>query len=323
MKMIIDKIQASPQLGQILVNFMDVLRIHIMMTDSEGRPILAPQNSGHGIQAALRWGAFQGLGGSGFLSQFQKEGPYLKAADQLGLHYFAVPMAAAGLDHLAYLIIGPVIINKPLEHAQYKAMAQDLGADPAEFLASLNEIRAVTFNGLKSMLDLFAELSQYALRIMSKETDAPVTAFKPSPASLSVFKNLLELSMALTQAECGSLMVFNKRTDELNVQMVKGMNLGKAQGVGIKLGEGIAGLAAQSKKPMMVQAQGQNNRIRHLMIKPELKCALIVPIIRNNKEILGVMNLSTRSTHSRLNTHGRQLLKALKDIASSTAHSLL
>ena len=183
----------------------------------------------------------------------------------------------------------------------------------ADFLDCLSEIRVVSFNSLKSILDLLSELSQYALRMKQTEQQEPVT----SP-TLSIFKTLLDLSMTLTQAECGSIMILNNLTKELNILTFKGIDLQKVQDIPVKLGEGIAGLAAQKGKPFVINEDHPNNRIRHLLKKPELKCALVLPIMKNNKEVLGVMNISTHQGTSRLATHSQQMLKSLLEITSGT-----
>jgi putative methionine-R-sulfoxide reductase with GAF domain len=124
--------------------------------------------------------------------------------------------------------------------------------------------------------------------------------------------------MAITQAECGSIMLLNNLTQELNILTYKGVDLHKVQDIPVKLGEGIAGLAAQKKESFVINEGKSNNRIRHLLKKPELKCAVVLPIMKNNKDVLGVMNISTHQENSRLATHSQQMLKNLVEITSGT-----
>jgi putative methionine-R-sulfoxide reductase with GAF domain len=187
-----------------------------------------------------------------------------------------------------------------------------MGITFPDFQESLNELRIVSFNSLKAILDLLSELSQYALKMKyTEKPQAPVI-------SPSIFSTLLDLSMALTQAECGSILLLNNVTRELNILTFKGVDLQKLQDIPIKLGEGIAGLAAQKGEPFVINEEETNNRIRHLLKKPELKCAVVLPIIKNNNEVIGVMNISTRQPSSRLATHSQQMLKSLIEITSET-----
>lgn len=305
----LEKIKNSQKLEQILLNFIDVLRINILVVDTQGKSLLVPKTFGYGFHGASQWGVLQYLGKPEFLAQFKKEGDYLKAVDQFGFQSFAIPVALQGMNPVGYLIVGPVILNKQQESSEYQAIAQKLGLNYSDFLESLSEIRIVSFNTFKSILDLLSELSQYALKI--KDTEKP-TLTHP------IFSTLLDLSMALTQAESGSIMLLNNLTNELSILVYKGADLQKFQNVQIKLGEGIAGMAAQKKEPFVINEEHSNNRIRHLLKKPELKCAVVVPIMKNNNEVLGVMNISTKQGSSRLATHSQQMLKSLIEITSET-----
>ena len=300
--MVPENIKTSQKLEQILLNFIDVLRINILMVDSNGNPILVPKTSGYGFYGTAQWGVLQYLGTPEFLKKFKKEEYYLKSVDNFGFQNFALPIPTGESDDIGYLIVGPVILNKPLEQAGYQAISQELNLNFSDFLECLSEVRVVTFNSLKSILDLLSELSRYALRMNTTKNTQPVPEKTQTPSNLSVFQNLLDLSMALTQAECGSIMLLDKITNELSIQVFKGIDLQKLRNVPVKLGEGIAGLAAQKKESFVINAEHSNNRISHLLKKPDLKCALVLPIINDNKEILGVMNISTRQATSRLAT---------------------
>jgi len=312
--MIISKIKSSPSLSQILLNFIDVLRINILIVDHKGTPLMVPKTNGYGFYGASQWGVLRYLGKPEFLSQFQTEGYYLKSIDDFGFQSFAIPIAVAGFDAAAYLILGPVILDKQLEQSLYQAITRKLGINFADFLECLIEVRVVSFNSFKSVLDLLFELSQYALKMGLTEN---------GPVAASIFTNLLDLSMALTQAEYGSIMLLNKTNNELSIQVFKGINLHKLKDVPVKLGEGIAGLAAQQKESFVINDGQPNNRVQHLLKRPELKCALVLPIIDSNQEVLGVMNLSTQQETSRLATHSQEMLKSLIEITSGTISSLL
>jgi putative methionine-R-sulfoxide reductase with GAF domain len=316
--MTIDNIKNSRKLEQILLNFIDVLRINILAVDSKGSPVLVPKTDGYGFTGASQWGTLQYLGKPEFLPLFQIEGNYLKSIDAFGLQYFAIPIPLGNMDDIGYLIVGPVILNKQFEQSRYQTIAQELNLNLSDFQDSLNEVRVVTFNSLKSILDLLFELSRYALRMNYKEKRKPVAKIDQAESIQSIFTTFLDLSMAITQAECGSIMLLNNLTNELNILTYKGLDLRKVQNIPIKLGEGIAGLAAQKKESFVIGESRSNNRIRHLLKKPELKCAVVLPIMKNNKDVLGVMNISTHQGTSRLATHSQQMLKSLMEITSGT-----
>ena len=321
--MILKQIRNSQKLEQILLNFIEVLRINILMVDTKGNPVLVPKTNGFGFHGASQWGILQDLGKTEFLSKFQAEGNYLKYIDKFGFHSFAIPVAIQDMAPIGYLIVGPVILNKQLELAKYETITDELHINFSDFLECLNEVRVISVNSLKSTLDLLFELSQYALKMQTTEPPQEVIKSDQTQFTQSVFKNLLDLSMALTQAECGSIMLLNNITNELTILASKGVDLQKIQSIPMKLGEGIAGLAAQKRESFVINEEHSSNRIRHLLKKPELKCAVVLPIIKNNNEVLGVMNISTHQGSSRLATHAQEMLQSLMEITSGTLSSFL
>ncbi len=161
-----DIIKNNTKLEQILLSFIDILRINILIVDTHGNSILAPKTDNYGWYWASQFGFLQHLGTPQLLSNFQKEGHYLKSIDAFGFQSFAIPIVNKENNDIAgYLMVGPVILNKRLEQDAYKAIAGKSGTNINDLSKSLNEIRVVTFNSLKSILDLLFELSQYAFRI--------------------------------------------------------------------------------------------------------------------------------------------------------------
>jgi len=310
-----DKVIPSKKLEQILLNFIEVLRINILIVDSKGNPVVVPKTYGHGFYGASQWGGLQHLGTPEFPSKFHAEGNYLKFVDIFGFQSFAIPISIRELDDIGYLIVGPVVLNKPLEQSRYQAIAQDFNVNYSDFVECLNEVRVLSFNGLKSIMELLFELSRYSLRM--EVTERTVMENFQTGFIHPIFTTALELSMALTQAECGSIMLLNKHTGELTIQAFKGIDFPGIQGISAKLDEGIAGLAAREKKAFVIREGQSNDKIHHLLKKPELNCALVLPIIKNNDEILGVMNISTHQKTSRLATHSQQMLKSLTEITSA------
>lgn len=306
----------SRKLDLILRNFIDVLRINILIVDSKGNPALMPQSSGYGFQGESRWGLFQYLGRPEFISHFQIEGNYLKSVNIFGFQIFAIPILMGHLDEIGYLIVGPVILNKQMEQSRYQALAQQANINSTDFLECLTEVRVLTFNSIKSILDLLSEISRYTLRMNYEGKSLPQTEGVQQPFSSSIFLNLLNLSMSLTQAECGSIMLLNPLTNKLSILIYKGMDLQQVQDIPIDLKDGIAGFAVQNKESFVIEEGHPNNRIRHLLKKPELKCALVVPIVKSNKEVIGVLNISTHQKASRLATHSQEMLKSLTEITS-------
>jgi hypothetical protein len=312
------KIISGQSLERILIKFIDVLRINLLIVDSKGYPVLAPKTWSFGYLGSSQWGTLQKLGTPEFLSQFQIDGNYLRSIDKFGLQSFAIPIPNGKVDDIGYLIVGPVILNKQFEQGYYQSIANEAGVSFSDLQECLNEVRVVTFNGLKSILDLLFDISRYSLRINKPEKSQVLPAVNKDQPAHSIFSNLLDLAMAITQAECGSIMLLNNITNELSILTSKGVDQKKFQDIPMKLSDGVAGLAVQKREPFLINETQSNNRISHLLKKPELKCALVLPIIKSNNEVLGVLNISTHQGTSRLAMQSREMLNSLVEITSET-----
>ena len=113
-------------------------------------------------------------------------------------------------------------------------------------------------------------------------------------------KTILESLMGEIDAENCSIMIRDPLTDKLKIKAVKGKNDLKSKfyhsdgssGQGFQAGEGIAGLVVQYGKsiliddaridPRFIRHNGHNNNVRSLICYP----------IRENDQIVGVINLS-------------------------------
>lgn len=318
--MVLERIKKSLKLEQILQSFIDVLRINIFIVDKEGHALIFPRTNRYGwkILADPSFGALRDFGTPAFWSKFRKEeGNNLKFVDPFGLHTYALPIGIEEAKPLAYVVVGPLTFNKNPEPA-IKA-AQHLGLDTQDFTESIREVRAVSFNGLKAILGLLQELSQYALTL-NYEKEKLETESRPQASGDNLFFTaLLDLAMAVSGAECGSVMGLNKQTGELTIRVYKNVQIEQAPDVKVKLGEGIAGLAAQEKLPMVIDGKSGNNRIKHLLKRPDLKCALVLPILSPDRkeDVVGVLNLSTYQTKSRMAVNPKELLQSLIKMTES------
>jgi len=59
---------------------------------------------------------------------------------------------------IAYVVVGPVILNKRLKDSQYQAEAKENGINESELLGIMNEVRVVSQVMMISILNLLSEI---------------------------------------------------------------------------------------------------------------------------------------------------------------------
>lgn len=105
-----------------------------------------------------------------------------------------------------------------------------------------------------------------------------------------LFNLILSKIMQQTNADSGSLMLFNENTQELSICAYQGLTDKIAEKTKIKLGQGIAGIVAQQKKPLLID---DKNFFSISGKKPhrKIKSALSIPLIFSDS-LIGVINLN-------------------------------
>jgi putative methionine-R-sulfoxide reductase with GAF domain len=120
-------------------------------------------------------------------------------------------------------------------------------------------------------------------RIISIETDLQ-----------SIFDRITKLCVETFSCHRASLMLFEEESRELVVRSVCGHSEIEILNMRQRLGEGIAGYAAQHREPLLLSGPADYARHPGLEYKdPSLTSAMVVPIIVRD-ELVGVLNVSSR-----------------------------
>lgn len=150
---------------------------------------------------------------------------------------------------------------------------------------------------LASTLNLMLDRNENILSRLREKVDALSTLYGVRQALSSVFEveKLLKLVAAtvasLLKAESCSVMLLDKRSEELVVQAVQGPLDTRFLGDHLKLGEGIAGIAAQSRQPIAVNDAQSNPRFAaRKRGDGEIQSLMSVPLTAGEK-VLGVINV--------------------------------
>jgi transcriptional regulator with GAF, ATPase, and Fis domain len=141
-------------------------------------------------------------------------------------------------------------------------------------------------------------------RIMGDETELQ-----------GVFDGITRTCIETFDCEQASLMLYDKFADTLEVRSAFGHSQpSKVLGRRRAIGEGIAGWVAKNRRPLLLgRAPDENCPPGLQLASPEISSAMVVPIIVRD-ELVGVINVSARSSATRFEEED---LRALEVFASN------
>jgi len=87
-------------------------------------------------------------------------------------------------------------------------------------------------------------------------------------------------------------MLLDSNKGALEIRSSRGLPIEVAQKTSLKLGEGISGLAAEMKKPFLINEERVDRFIADRLNKPELFSSMVVPI-KSREDVYGVINVSS------------------------------
>ena len=298
----------------ILSRFIDVLHINIFIVDRKGVTILPPEEGKYGgrllTDRSLGFHPLQEP--AEFFKEFEKYGSYLEYISPLNLRQFAIPIDINGEGGpLGYMIVGPVILNRRLENAEYEALARVLDIPAEDFLNEISGLRAVSNVMMNSILDLLYEIVKNnielsgiksEMREQGEDREGFPEEIKEAAKDLystvcldELLVTLLDVALKMTNTEGGSIMIADhEKQGDLVIKVSRGLKEERVRNTRVRIGEGIAGLAAQENKPFVIHGQqAGDNRIRAFLQRPEIQHSLVMPLIAK-KRVFGVLNLHTR-----------------------------
>lgn len=318
MRKLSQKIINKDKWWDMLSRFIDVLRINIFIVDYEGRVVLPPEEGkyGGGLLADKRLGFDLIHDSFEFHETFVAHGQFYESVNRYELHSYAIPIKVDDTQEqtVAYMIVGPVILNKRMESARYKEYAAEYEVDEADLVDEISELRVVSNLMMNSILNLLSEIIKDNVELTMRQDEIEKGDRSPDSLSTSMkevaqeiystvridelLATLLDVALKMTETECGSIMVVDEANGDLTIKVSRGLKM-DAQDSRLKMGEGIAGLAAKEKAHFFIEGNESDNRIIHLLRRPEIKHALVMPLISKNR-VFGVLNLHTKREMSKI-----------------------
>lgn len=130
-----------------------------------------------------------------------------------------------------------------------------------------------------------------------------------------VLKAIVQNAGALISGADGFIYLHNDETDEMVIRAASGVYAESLLGFRLKMGEGLAGRAAQSGRPILVEDyQNWPGRSGHPVFK-DLRAALSVPIMSRD-QILGTIGMSCFGGDKQFTTEEVDILSRFADLAA-------
>ena len=138
----------------------------------------------------------------------------------------------------------------------------------------------------------------------------------------TVFDSITKLSCDAFGCDQASLMLFDPEGDVLEVRAVSGKHVPEGVlGARQPVGKGIAGWVAQKREPLLLTPSSQQQIPGLELRKKELSAAMVVPVILRD-ELVGVINVSSRSPHIEFDADDMRALQAFaENVGAAIRHA--
>jgi len=242
-----------------------------------------------------------------------------------GLDLYAIPIKAFRKDTIAYLIVGPVILNKRKSMAQYANYAKRAHVELIDLMDALIEISVFSHSRIHSIIKLlshiFTDIAQAEYHKKRLGEIAPeVTKLDPLFSGYyedKVLSTLLNTCTTALDADSGSVMTVDKKTNHLHIKAASSLTKKIMQDTNQKVGKGIAGLAAATAEPIILPRDRSRNGLSKKMKRAYIKSSMIVPFSKANQDdVYGVINLNVARKQRDFSEKDVAFVKELTNLAS-------
>ncbi len=242
-----------------------------------------------------------------------------------GLSVFVLPIKAFGNRIVAYIVVGPAILQSRKSRPEYARDAKKAGIDLEELLDALIDINVFSHNRIRNinmlLTDIFSYMAQTGYHKRRLGEIAP-QVIKVDPLFSAyyeekVLNTLLNTCIIAFDADSGSVMIVDKDTDHLHIKVASKLDEKIAQNTNIKMGEGIAGVAAATAKPIILPKDRDKKGLSEKMKRGYIKSSMIVPFNKADKQdVYGVINLNVVRKNREFSEKDTTLVKELINLAS-------
>jgi signal transduction histidine kinase/DNA-binding response OmpR family regulator/putative methionine-R-sulfoxide reductase with GAF domain len=177
----------------------------------------------------------------------------------------------------------------------------------------------------KEKAELLTELQQKNAELNKKVEE--LNALYKAGMSLSTTQSLrlllgkiVSLATGVIEAKSGSIMLIQRPENVLTIEAAIGLSADIVKETRLELGSSIAGHVAQRGTPLIVEDLKKDSRFRHLSRKHYATRSLLCVPLKVKDKILGVINLSDKTTGRAFTENDLRLLTTFASQAAVAIH---
>ncbi len=297
-----------------------IIKISLRTVDQDGRIIVQPSNMpkicldviGSYPQAVKKcWQWFPNL-----VNHLKRQDD-LKCSENIcpmGLVNFSLPVRFDNAQNI-YVIVGPLVFENSDIRAQLSSRIKEFAINEQKFFEHFDKLPAIKAFELKNIIEFLKWVASFIEQLNAFQQTCESKNFIFDKEAISaLLKTFLELAMKLCEAEMGSVMVFEKKTQQLSIKDAKGLSKDIVDNTKVKPGEGIAGLTIEQKKAFFVNDELKDREVRLRMRRPKVKSAFVIPVFYKD-EVLGVISIATAKYPNKFSDNLMELLNELVGLA--------
>lgn len=215
---------------------------------------------------------------------------------EAGLFHFVAPLRLSETRTLAYVILGPVILVMRKEKEEYRNTAEKLGIDPDAFWDRILEIKVISYQYMQAVSELVKDTGLFMLRLAYQAFEKRlILAERNASRPQKFFDDLLSVARGMSQADSGSIMLFDAAKQKMTIKSSYGIPQEIVQSAETPAGTGIAGMVADEGRARLITDKEADRKLRMEMKRPYLGEAMVLPLHAHDT-VVGVMNLSLLKT---------------------------
>ena len=212
-------------------------------------------------------------------------------------------------DRVASISIFPIVADSHAYGFLYLVNSNITGED-ADILSELCMFVGFVFKVVHLQDTYEKNLKRMDVLNAATATITPVTALE------ALYQAILDVSVHLTEAEKGSLMLCENGSPYLTIKAAKGINRRLLDEIKIRAGEGIAGRVFEEGTPLMAGNIGisDQTKIQH---RPNYRTDSFISIpLKSGGRTLGVLNISDKTSGTVFSQEDMSLLRTFSSYAS-------